>query len=277
MTKNDYSVTMLCMDTNPNPRQINRETLGLTQTEAARRAGVSLATWRRWEEDPDRVRLITRVACSSVLERASAQQLALAQGDADFERAWRDSYMLTPRQASAIAMALNWWADTEIADWLKDPDTPLHEVAPFDQLDLRVMMLVGENRAWAAAARERCRAVAKELEQGTTPFDDRRSCFFDELLMALAVSAAQDHLSDSPELFEHLSPREGTLEDDEDGMHGDDDWDMVMANFDDDSSDLLWQSPIGQEGGAAVSILLADRPPSTWFDRKEDASETRNA
>lgn len=37
----------------------------------------------------------------------------------------------TLRQAYALAVELDSWADGEIAEWLHDPSGPLHEVAPF--------------------------------------------------------------------------------------------------------------------------------------------------
>ena len=45
-----------------------RAALGLTQDEAARQAGVSVATWRRWEHDPASVKKDAATACQGVLE-----------------------------------------------------------------------------------------------------------------------------------------------------------------------------------------------------------------
>jgi len=48
-------------------RKSQREALGLLQSEAAHRAGVSLATWRRWEEGALNVAPRTAARCESVL------------------------------------------------------------------------------------------------------------------------------------------------------------------------------------------------------------------
>jgi hypothetical protein len=118
-----------------------------------------------------------------------------------------------------------------LGEWLKDPSAePLHTVVPFDQLDPRVMMLVGESPAWVELARTRCFAVSDEIKDGVLPFD-RDGCFFDELLMALALPNAEASLTDNPELFVGL-PK--ASEPDEDGyVMLDDDWDSVSDGFDD--------------------------------------------
>lgn len=137
-----------------NSRTDRRTELGLTQSAAATSAGLSLATWRRWEEDPESVNAKTRTACERVLAGESEHSRALAKSAAAFDAAWRGSPHLTPRQAYAIAMELDGWADTDIADWIQQPARPLHQISPFDLFDLRVMMLVGESRAWAEAVRQ---------------------------------------------------------------------------------------------------------------------------
>src|SRR5690606_21984538 len=132
---------------------------------------VSLATWRRWEADPTSVSEKTRRACESALEGLSESDLALSKEVAAFTRAWQDSPRLTPRQAYAIALELDMWDDLHLSAWISDPSGPLYDVPPFDEFDLRVMMLVGENRAWAEAVRRRCRVISDEIEAGTLPFD----------------------------------------------------------------------------------------------------------
>lgn len=93
-----------------------------------------------------------------MLEQESQFHAALADEAVKFEAAWGECPYLTPRQASSIATVLSTWADLYIREWLREAAEPLHEVPPFDGLDLRVMMLVGENRAWAAKFAERCLA-----------------------------------------------------------------------------------------------------------------------
>ena len=244
-----------------NDRKDRRETLGLTQAEAASRAGVSFATWRRWEEDPSRVRNSTRISCEKVLDRESTSNREAAAEVTQFVDAWRDRPILTPRQAYAIAGALNLWVDLYLREWLRNPhEEPLHELPPFDQLDLRVMMLVDENRAWTAKAIERCIAVADELKAGILPFD-RPGCYFDELLMALALPHAQVAMSDEPELFD-LIPARVT---DGDEWALDEDWDLVSDTFDDMCLWDEWEVPL-YRSHPLLPAILAERHPFTWFN-----------
>jgi len=254
-----------------NSRKQHREELGLSQTDAAALAKRSLATWRRWEEDPDSVSDKTRAACEKVL--SETEPLFLIDEDLanKFETAWRDCYHLTPRQAYALASTLNWWADMTIAGWLNNPsEEPLHEIEPFSSLDIRVMIIVNENRAWAAAARDRCAAVAEEIEKGVLPFD-RPGCFFDELLMALAVPFAQTMLEEETEAFYPLPARQahdyGDEEEDLDEEYpiGDTEWDAVIDSFDDQSRWDEWDVP-AINGYAVLPLILADHHPYSWFD-----------
>ena len=257
-------------------RRILREELSLTQTEAAAKSGVSLATWRRWEEDPTGVSASTRAKCERVLDADQPTRelaRALAQRADDLVRAWGDCPHLSPRQASAIASVLGWWADAEIGEWLKRPsERPLHEVSPFDRFDLRVMIYVNDNKAWAAKAQERCNAVAEEIEHGVLPFD-RPGCFFDELLIAAALPEAEDSLREEPELFEEVPARmephkeEDDEEDDDDYVYlvNDDEWDLATAMLHDrwrwDECDI----PL-LDGYEFLGVFLAQRHPYTWFD-----------
>lgn len=181
---------------------------------------------------------------------------------AQLHESWKDSWVLTPRQAASIAMVLDGWADTDIDEWLRDPSSePLHEVDPFAQIDKRVMMLVGENRAWAALASERCHAVAEEIANGVLPFD-RPGCYFDELLMALALPNAEVQLTDCPELFEGLPPR---IRADDDSPAADDEWDSTSDGFDDQCRWDEWEVPTYTEH-PLLPALLAAHHPYHWFD-----------
>lgn len=248
-----------------NPRRVLREQLHLTQPEAALRARVSLATWRRWEEDPDTVSADTRTKCERVVDVNREARNPFAEHDLKFEQSWGDCPYLTPRQACAIATVLALWADTEIGEWLDGgwPQEPLHDVPPFTRLDRRAMIYINDNKAWAAKAAERCYAVAEEIAEGILPFD-REGCFFDELLMAVALPAAQEQLAEMPDLFEDISPRLPT--DDED-IHflGDDEWNMVSDAFDDRCRWDEWEVPMFRDH-PLLAAVLADRHPYNWFD-----------
>lgn len=246
-----------------NERRDAREQIGLTQGDAARRAGVSFATWRRWEEDPATVKATTAAACAKVLDREASFRNALAAEQADFIASWEDSPYLTPRQAYAIAGCLDFWADLSLGEWLKDPASePLHTVTPFEQLDPRVMMLVGESRAWVELARRRCLAVSEEIKNGVLPFD-RDGCFFDELLMALALPHAEASLTDEPDLFTGLPVVSASAADDYSLL--DDEWDSVSDGFDDRCRWDEWEVPL-MWNHPLLRTILVERHPFTWFD-----------
>ena len=285
------------MTTKTETQTQTREAVGLTQTEAARRARVSLATWRRWETDPTSVSATTATKCRKALlpllsparpsrtaakatgETAPSQPAKDNAWKAPFTQAWSDSPILTPRQAYAIAAQLNYWAEAYIGEW--DGNEPLHTLAPFGYLDLRVMLLVGENRAFAALAKERCLAVAKDIERGILPFD-RPGCYFDEVLMGIAVNYVPDDFDDKAEgAFDGIPARSerkvkvqyGTLDYatgkfeslGEEWAHGDDDWEAVMAAFDDEAQWDDWEVPV-LIGHRLLPAILETRHPFTWFD-----------
>lgn len=247
-----------------NQRRISRDALGLTQSDAATRAGVSLATWRRWEDDPNSVSPATQAACERVLAHEPNLRTLRAQ-PRNITTAWKDCPYLSPRQASAIASELGLWVDLFIDEWLnRQAREPLHEVSPFDQLDLRVMILVNDNRAWAAKAAERCNVVADEIERGILPFD-RPGCYFDELLMALALQPAQEQMSDMAELFENVPAR--TVAESDDWVL-DSEWSLVSDAFDDRSRWDEWEVPI-MDNHPLLAAILTEHHPYSWFDPGE--------
>ncbi len=263
---------MMRLMTEDSQRKKQRESLGLSQIEASQRANVSLATWRRWEANPDSVGAKTRKACAAVLASKDSRPKALREKDELIAKSWMDNPNITPRQAAALASTLDFWADADIAEWLNDPSsTPLYEVSPFDRLDLRVMIRIGENRAWAAAAKERCYAVADEIRHGILPFD-RKGCFFDELLMAMALDDAEDSMKDTPELFTGIPARrsEDLSDEDKDEVVADEDWEGVGDYFDNECRWDEWEVPT-MTGHPLLPAILDDHPPVKWFDNNEES------
>lgn len=240
-----------------------RVEFGLTQDEAARKAGVSLASWRRWELDPDSVSVKTCVACEGVLESVAEFKRVFSKSCEAFTNSWNDSPRLTPRQAYAIGLQLDFWADTDIAEWLQDPSVPLYEVSPFTHFDLRVLMHVGENRAWVEGVRQRCYVISDEIQSGTLPFD-RPGPLIDEILIGASLDDAQTLLREEPELFAQIPSREGKG-DDEKFEIGDDDWDLVVDGFHDVCESEDWEIPLWK-WHPLLPVVLAQRPPLTWFD-----------
>jgi transcriptional regulator with XRE-family HTH domain len=247
-----------------NERAATRQSQLLTQQESAGRAGVSLATWRRWEEDPAAVSAKTRAACEKVLNQDSAMSVALSEAAADFENSWSDCHYLTPRQAYAIASVLLLWADGELQEWGRGADNePLHDVPPFAYFDRRVLFYVNESRAWVESVRERCYAIAAEIQRGTLPFD-RDGAYIDELLIAASLAEAESQLNDMPELYDELAPREA-FETNDDYKVGDNDWESVSDAFDDRCRWDEWEVPIFANH-PLLPLVLAARHPYTWFD-----------
>ncbi|MGB8405946.1 MAG: hypothetical protein WCE30_17945 [Mycobacterium sp.] len=185
-----------------------------------------------------------------------------------FQDAWSECPILTPRQAYAIAGVLDFWGDHDIGLWLDGTlEGPLHEVAPFDSLDRRVMIYVNDNKAWAQKARERCYMVSDEIESGVLPFD-RDGCFFDELLIACALPEAKEQLEDMPELFDRIPRRVRAAQDEDDWWVLDDDWDVVSNHFDNKCRWDEWEVPL-INNHPLLAAVIRDRHPYTWFNPTE--------
>ena len=255
-----------------NPRLERRTEIGLSQAAAASEAGVSLATWRRWEEEPAVVSERTRRACEAVIDARSTMDRALQKSAEEFENAWGESQRLTPRQAYALALTLDGWADGELESWVRDPDVPLFEISPFNQFDRRVLFYIEGSRSWVQEMRERCYAISDELERGVLPFD-RDGIFIDELLIGAAMSEAEDLLNDMPEVFDQISAREVEEENSNEALNDatevlltDDDWDVVSDGFDAICRWDEWEVP-RYIGHPLLPLFLAQRHPLTWFDQ----------
>lgn len=189
---------------------------------------------------------------------------------------WKDSYLLTPKQAYCFAGTLNYWHDAEISIWEDDPSyRPLCTLEPFRELIAPVKMLIGENYAFADKAMERCREVAKEIENGIMPFH-RHGCFFDEVLMAMALPYAkiwmEKGMEQDEEWFSYLPAV--AIPDDEGGMLvADDQWDGLWAKFDDESMWNDWQLPVMGENWQSSEWAM-NHHPFTWFDLQTLKLET---
>lgn len=253
-----------------------RVTLGLSLEAAARTSGISAESWRRYEAGAgirrDKVAGVAKALKLRSLDDLRPNQAVLA----DYERAiidnWSSSDRLTCRQALALATTIDHWADLYLGGWLEDSASSdrLDEIPPFGYFDKRIMMLVGENRAWVAKARERCRAVGDEIIRGVLPFD-RPGCYFDEVLMAAALLEAPDMLSDEQGFFENIPAveRDGSGsdgdQDEEEYGPADSDWDSASDLFDDLAQWDDWEVPV-RNNHLLLRTILENRHPFTWFD-----------
>ncbi|OAH32168.1 hypothetical protein AYJ05_12415 [Corynebacterium stationis] len=258
-----------------NERYERREALGITQVEAANRASVSLATWRRWEADPESVGVKSRNACNSVLDKGPVKSEDSAW-TIPFVENWAEPFSLTPRQAAAISVVLNGWSDLDIKEWLAGHiQGPLHEQAPFCYWDLRVMMRVNDNRAWAALVAERCEQLSDELEKGRRPWLDRGP-FINELLIGTSIQEAKESLDDLPELFEDIPARKLSDQDDDEeaGAWTDEDWDLVESELLERGCWEQWEFFLYRDHPLTPHALETIHP-YTWFDiRPFSAHET---
>jgi hypothetical protein len=112
-------------------------------------------------------------------------------------------------------------------------------------------------------SQRRCYAVADQIAGGVLPFD-RQGCYFDELLMALALPAAEEHLTEMPEVFEGINARL-PFHNEEIHSVGDDEWAMVGDDFDDRCRWDEWHVPVYNDH-ELLAAILAERHPYTWFD-----------
>ena len=251
--------------------------LGLSKTELARRAGVSLPTWRKWERNAASVTPRSAAKCKRALEElATRSRQATAEPAregtlAQVAEAWEDG-ILTQRQACAISITLSSWAESDLQDWLDGrSDQPLYRVGPFAHFDLRVAMLIGENVAYAAMAMERCLAVDHEIGNGTLPFG-RDGCYFDEVLMGAALPEAEEFYRYMPTLFKDIPERHSLdarvlqdIDDDEDFLLGDEDWEDLAEAFDSWARWDDWRIPV-LSGHPLLPRILEIRHPFRWFD-----------
>lgn len=248
--------------------QYQREAKELSQGEAARRAGVSLATWRRWESDPSSVRRDTAAKCERVLAGPTKSNSELESMVRKANEIWGESKIITPRQAWALMSTLDLWGDLYIGEWLQATDEPLHEVEPFTFIDKRVMMLVAENRAWAAMVKQRCHMLSTEIQEGILPFF-REGPYIDEVLIGAALLESQQTMDDVTEDLDGLVVRKRDTEvgptPSDDFSLSDDDWDVVGDNFDDVAQWDDWEVPLFTDH-PVLPALLEQRHPFRWFD-----------
>ncbi|RLP76844.1 XRE family transcriptional regulator [Mycetocola tolaasinivorans] len=258
-----------------------RVELGLSQSEAARRASVSVATWRRFEGDPGSVSARTRHACERVLGRGDGVHLDSQSdplGQEMFSIPWVQSPYFSPRQAAAVASVMDDWTHHDLDQWIRIPNaSPLHTIPPFSEFDIRVMITIGENRAYAAAVRERCRHLSVRIQRGGLPFGCTGP-YIDEPIFGATVLRAPTIPRNTPELFDALP--EGINRTDGAGqLRGDHRW----AHLDRAFSELAEESAWGQKLGcipwdaplhpdhAELPALLAAHHPHTWLDARPDS------
>ncbi|GAJ80854.1 hypothetical protein NBRGN_031_00500 [Nocardia brasiliensis NBRC 14402] len=84
--------------------------------------------------------------------------------------------------------SLGFWADSN--GFILNGEA-FHDGNPFQCFDLRVMMLINENRAWLKSAWQQCYSLSKLLQHEINPLRHRHFPF-DELILLAAVDDLQD-------------------------------------------------------------------------------------
>lgn len=138
---------------------------------------------------------------------------------------WGDRHFMTPRQAALMATALGMWDDERFLD------DELSENGPFDMFAPTVMMHVHDNKPWAKAVYDRCKALHDKLIGGDNPLYVPHS-FVDEVLMVAACREAaglEELYADSDSWL----PEPCLPDDSGDDQEDDDEEDIESAKIDD--------------------------------------------
>lgn len=215
-----------------------RELLGLTQGGAAAKAGVSLATWRRLETEPDATfRQSTVRAVEEVLKVAPGGLALLRAGEEPplfdvprpRESAWLERIAhsftgdpLTPRQAFKIAMSTAGMDDDAFVQW----DDYLRGRCGVDELwlicELPDWVLFIVNNLWLQRFREAIIDIGGRIEQGELP---RTRCIAERVALCIVLDHAEhvssdidsESIEDDPDTAA-LFPHRGDVEDDWEGV-----------------------------------------------------------
>ena len=266
------------------PVVARRDQLGLTQAEAARRADVSLATWRRFETEPDTqlsdaslqgIARALKVSVSTLgwmredpdldvttlpeVTRAHASEDWLAKLNESF-----DGYPMTPRQALAIESAARTFSDEEGFTWedLAAGRLRLTQAAPFCLLPADV--LLDTNDAWRSRLLDTFADIAERISAGRVPWP---RCVAEEVALYLSITEAQE-----VPLEENFGPETVAQLDD----HGaDDDLDGPLEHlFQDHDFLAMWEDDSWLEDPTvteAMGVNPDSYHPRNWWKRFANA------
>lgn len=276
-----------------------RNELGITQAEAAAKAGISLATWRRFEQSPglgyraDTIRGVERVLKLARKELASllGEDQPVIAGQTDKTKAWIGPWnklwaattwpSISPLMACAIQVALDSGRDM-LESALDDSSFDPEEWPVLREFDSRIFIEVGENKPWYRALAKRMRHLVEAMDKGQL-IDDSCECFADAALFGAAVRDAIATWDDDTDAWSGVSnvlPIENdgaesrTAEDDENGDWDDvddDRWDLFVDDLDDRMPYREWDCIFPEY--RKTRHLLNHRPVKTWFDEPDHELE----
>ncbi|WP_162907836.1 helix-turn-helix domain-containing protein [Allorhizocola rhizosphaerae] len=267
--------------------QERRIELGLTQGEAAAKAGVSLATWRRLEGEDGvgSFRTETVTAVERVLRLPLGGLKALAAGEElpapglshqimgewfAAAAGWFTGDPMTPRQAFHLSMATAGLEDDAFIGW---DDYLLGKSTVSDLLVLSELpdwVLFTVNNHWLQRFREVLLEIGEQLEAGQVPLP---RCMADRVALSLLIRHAREaqhdveemHIDGDPAVAAAL-PFMSEEQEDWDALAealfgGDFDMEMIwLPNF----TRALYGDPDGFSAQAGVNI--SEFHPHRWFE-----------
>jgi transcriptional regulator with XRE-family HTH domain len=280
-----------------NPIRERRSELGLTQQEAARRAEVSVATWRRLEAatgldgfKADNVRGFARALRLGVAEfhqLMGSAEVPVTSGDGDdFTRFFNAAFTGDPLTAADAAALHSTVAFSDFAPMKSGKFEAAHalgcgfpaflkgeaSIREVDLLrDLPELALTQVNNHWLVRMGERIMRVGHELGEGRIP---RPVCLADEYALSIVIMNTDPpspaSILDMYPGLNHRDPDDGDDDDDPESV-----WDwrdqMLSALLPPDEAhnhrrhDLLMMETYGQ----GVYDTTDPRHPLRWFDRDD--------
>jgi transcriptional regulator with XRE-family HTH domain len=274
-----------------------RNGLSITQAEAAAKAGISLATWRRFEQSPglgyrsdtirgvERALKLTRKELTALL---GEDQPAIA-GQPEKEKAWIGPWnelwgatkwpSISPRMACAIQVALDMGRDM-LESALDSSNFDPEEWPILEEFDSRIFIEIGENKPWYRALAERMRHLVDAMSKGQL-IDESYECFADAALFGAAVRHAIAGWDEAPETWPGVSnalpgepsSEQGLVDEDDEGDWDEDDdrWELFVDNLDDRMPYREWDCVFPEY--RRTRHLLNHRPVKTWFDEPDHELE----
>lgn len=181
-----------------------REAVNLTQPEAARRAGISLATWRRAEGDLASVSAKTRASVERALKGASAGRPAQSPAITRLIRNLNASFSgeessLTPTMAMRLGLAFDSLGDDNLflipylAGETSVSEYGVGDCLPLAGLPSSVIIRIGGNRAWLERLTSTFRNLGRMLDAAVPPVPQTLA---EEYALHAAIRLAADQEDD---------------------------------------------------------------------------------
>ncbi|WP_165969118.1 helix-turn-helix transcriptional regulator [Actinomadura sp. KC06] len=242
----------------------SREGAGLTQAEAAQAARISVATWRRAEDDLSMVSAKTRAAVERVLKtvkRKPQEKSPEAVKPAEHVRRLNMCFgtagsSLTPATAAQLLVSSDQLVDLDAPDWAEQP-------AILDELPDAVRFRVHDNHAWYEMLADTFKDVAKRISAGVRPYPRTLA---EEYVLHTALGEGKETWDDMPP-WEYL---EGLERRDNDG-----DWGGVAAELSRFPFGFpeLTEDEIADHTGEDGRVRLSRLHPYRWWEPLDLALE----